>query len=52
MLFANIFVCIFVYMLDLAGQTAEPNWLKLFEGTLGYPGGNIGVKFFNSELGF
>ena len=36
----------------MAGQTAGPNGLKFFEGTQGYPGGNIGQKnptfFFNS----
>ena len=29
-------------MLAIAGQTDGPNGLKLFEGTHGYPGGNIG----------
>ena len=29
-------------MLAIAGQTTRPNWLKCFEETHGYPGGNIG----------
>ena len=29
-------------MLAIAGKTAEPNGLNFFEGTHGYPGGNIG----------
>ena len=28
---------IFVYILAIAGQTARPNWLKLFEETNGHP---------------
>ena len=31
-------------MFAKAGQTAEPNWLKCFEGTFEYPGGNIDKK--------
>ena len=30
-----------IYMSAVAGQTAGPNWLTFFEGTQGYPGGNI-----------
>ena len=29
-------------MFAIAGQTAEPNWRKIFDETHGYPGGNIG----------
>ena len=29
----------------IAGQTAGPNWMTFFEGTHGYPGGDIGKKF-------
>ena len=31
-------------MLAIAGQTAEPNWLKKLEGTHWFPGGIIGYK--------
>ena len=31
---------------SLADQTAKPNWLKFFEGTLGYPGGTKKTYFF------
>ena len=30
---------IFVYLLAVAGLTAEPSWLTYFERTHGYPGG-------------
>ena len=35
-------VCIFLYILAIAGQTSGPNWLKCFEETHGHSGGNIG----------
>ena len=28
------YICIFVYMLAIAGKTAEPNWLNIFVETL------------------
>ena len=31
-----------IHMLPIAAQTAGPNELTFFEGTHGYPGGNIG----------
>ena len=34
-----LYMCIFIYMLAIAGQTAEPNWLKKLEGTHWFPGG-------------
>ena len=33
-----------MYKSAIAGQTAGPNRLKFFEGTLEHPGGNIGKK--------
>ena len=33
-------------MLAIAGKKVGPNWLKLFEETYGYPGGNIGYTIF------
>ena len=35
-------VCIYICMSAIAGQTAGPNGLTFFEGTLEYPRGNIG----------
>ena len=34
-------------MSALAGLTAEPNRLNIFEGTNGCPGGSIGLKILN-----
>ena len=31
-----------IYLFAIAGQTAGPNCLNIFEGTLEYPGGTIG----------
>ena len=41
-------------MLTIAGQTAAPSWLKFFEGTHGYTGGDKGKKnfFFKIQIFF
>ena len=36
--------CIYLSMLAIAAQTAEPNWLIFFEGNHGHPGGPGGNK--------
>ena len=38
-----LWVALYLYMLDIASQTAGPNWLTFFDETRGYlgPGGNI-----------
>ena len=36
-------------MLAIVEQTAEPNWLKLFEGTHGTPGVTQ-IRFFSSKF--
>ena len=41
-------------MLTIAGRTAAPSWLKFFEGTHGYTGGDKGKKkfFFKIKIFF
>ena len=40
-------MCVCVYMLAIAGQTAKTNWLNILEGTHGYPDGvNIGKNIY------
>ena len=31
---------VYIYILAIAGQTAGPDWRKIFEGTHGYPRGS------------
>lgn len=55
-LFAYIYIHICKYgsMLNIAGQTAEPNWLKLFEEIHEYAGGlkTFGIIFSFQKLIF
>ena len=38
--YINTYICI--YMLVIAGRTAQPKWLNVNEATYGYPGSDKG----------
>ena len=40
-------ICLFLYMLAIAGRTAGPNWLKYFEET---HGGNKKIVFLKLDF--
>ena len=40
-MYIYIYICVWINMLAMAGQTAGPNGLKFVEGTHGWPGSNI-----------
>ena len=50
----HIHICKYGSMLNIAGQTAEPNWLKLFEEIHEYAGGlkTFGIIFSFQKLIF
>ena len=46
----NKAICSYIYMSVIAGQTAGPKGLTFFEGTHGYPGGNVGKLIFQKSI--